>query len=70
MNKVTKLTYSRCSKGTITELRVFREFIQVFHNGEQVAAFHNKSVRALLGERKEDAQDSGAITIIEDHEEC
>jgi len=57
MTKVTKLTYSRCKQGTITELRSFREFIQVFHNGKQVAAFHRKSVLALLGERRPNEKD-------------
>ena len=58
MTKVTKLAYTRCKQGTTTELRSFREFIQVFHNGKQVAAFHHKSVLALLGEREPNESNS------------
>lgn len=54
MAQVKRLTYQkRCLR--LCELRVFREFLQVFYDNRQVAAFHLDKVRALIGERREDA---------------
>lgn len=57
LNKVSKLVWERKCANVKCELRTHHQFLQVFLNGKQVGAFHIPRVRALLGERREDAKD-------------
>jgi len=62
MAKVTRLWYDRTCSGVHVELKRYKDFIQVFNNGQQLAVFHIKAVRTLLEEGEEDVKNHKGTT--------